>query len=157
MTSVTGDADLESLTRLFQLAILPVVLISAISLLMLTVSNRLGRVIDRGRALIPQAGEVRGGNARGQLSVILRRAAYLRASACCLVGGIFCSGLLILFLYLRGIGLSVMETAARVTFLADIVALLGGAGFLLADVLLSLKALRLQASSADAGKLPLVR
>lgn len=146
MHAIAGDPDLEGLTRLLQLSVLPVVLISAISLLLLSVSNRLGRLIDRGRTLVSEIDREPGGSGRTQLSVILRRAEFLRASACCLVAGIFFSGLLILALFVRGFGHAVMETVAQAIFILDLLALLAGSGFLLGDVLLSLKALKLEAA-----------
>ena len=62
-----------------QTAIGPVILISGVGLLLLTMTNRLGRTIDRARALtsIGHGAEQQVGN---QLTILLRRARILRAA-----------------------------------------------------------------------------
>src|SRR5215213_6062806 len=64
-----------------QLAITPVILLSGVGALMLTLTNRLGRVVDRTRAL---AGQMRQGatteraHFESQLSILWRRAKLIR-------------------------------------------------------------------------------
>jgi len=145
-----ADPSLDSLARLLQLSISPVVLISAVGLLLLSVTNRLGRAIDRSRALVkdlerdhstPPHEESRD---LDQLRIIVRRAGFLRVSVGLLVGSVFCSCLMILSLFLRGFTGSLMETAVETLLLLNLLCLLGGVGFLFADIVLSLKALHLE-------------
>jgi Protein of unknown function (DUF2721) len=145
-----ADPGLDSLTRLLQLSISPVVLISAVGLLLLSVTNRLGRSIDRSRALVKDLdlhqSERPHEESRDldQLRIIVRRAGFLRVSVGLLVGSVFCSCLMILSLFLRGYAGSLMENAAETFLIIDLLALLGGVGFLFADTVLSLKALHLE-------------
>jgi hypothetical protein len=146
------DPSLDWLARLLQLSISPVVLISAVGLLLLSVTNRLGRAIDRSRALVKDLDRDHSTPCRSneeshdldQLRIIVRRARFLRVSVALLVGAVFCSCLMILSLFLRGFTGSVMETAVETLLLFNLLCLLGGVGFLFADVVLSLNALHLE-------------
>lgn len=64
-----------------QVAIGPVVLISGVGLLILSMTNRLGRVIDRGRSLVRELPEISESHRAGlieQLRILSRRADLLQ-------------------------------------------------------------------------------
>lgn len=66
-----------------QLAIGPVILISGVGLLLLSMTNRFGRVIDRSRALAAgheSAPEVKRASILAQLHILARRARVLRTA-----------------------------------------------------------------------------
>ena len=141
--------NVESFSKLMQLSVSPAVLISGVGLLLLSVTNRLGRSIDRSRACVKDLDTAEGTRREEQLEqlhILLRRAALLRTSVCMLVGSIFFSCLMILLLFLKGFGGVHAETALVVAFFLNLLVLMGSVAFLLADVFLSLKALRVEVS-----------
>lgn len=141
--------NIESFSKLMQLSVSPAVLISGVGLLLLSVTNRLARSIDRSRVCALELDHAQG-NRRDelleQLRILLRRAGLLRTSVCMLVGSIFFSCCMILFLFLKGFGGVHAEAALVAAFILNLIVLLGSVGFLLADVFLSLRALRVEVS-----------
>jgi hypothetical protein len=136
------------LVNLLQMSISPIALISGVGLLLLSVTNRLGRVIDRSRAL---AAELRADPAspaadrqRAQLHVLIRRAGLLWASIAAVTVTILSSCLMVLMLtsivFFRW---SLSEGVVAVFFVA-LLSLLLSALLFFADVLLALRALRME-------------
>jgi len=89
-----GSCYIETVTvaeliPVLQMAVGPVVLISGVGLLILSLTNRLGRVIDRGRVLtdeLRQNPESTRPNASEQVRILVRRATCCSAqfsSPCC--------------------------------------------------------------------------
>jgi hypothetical protein len=73
--------DTSQLVTVVQAAIGPVVVISGVGLLLLTMTNRLGRIVDRSRALAHQARTTTGeaqDTARAQLRILGQRAELVR-------------------------------------------------------------------------------
>jgi Protein of unknown function (DUF2721) len=80
----------QQLIPILQIAIGPVVLISGVGLLILSMTNRLGRVIDRGRSLVRELPEIPERNhARviAQLHILSRRANLLQQA---IIFAVFC-------------------------------------------------------------------
>ncbi len=141
--------NIESLSRLMQLSISPAVLISAVGLLLLTVTNRLGRAIDRSRSIVKELDLeklIARQDSMAQLSILIRRASLLRLSVCLLVMSIFFSCLMVLFLFLKGFWVLPIDLVVIGIFSMNMAALLGAMGYLLADIFLSLKALKIEVS-----------
>jgi len=98
--------SISELIPTLQVAIGPVVLISGIGLLILSMTNRLGRVIDRGRALareiteLPPEGRVR---IEAQLHILVRRAEYLRRAITAASVSVLLTALLIILLFLTAL------------------------------------------------------
>jgi hypothetical protein len=68
-------AKLDLIAHVIELSIAPVFLLTGIAGLLGVMTNRLGRVIDRARALEPQLGDAAdGGHVHGELKVLARRA-----------------------------------------------------------------------------------
>lgn len=97
----------ESLLSIIQLSITPVILISGLGGLMITLTNRMARIVDRTRNLTVQVRNASGEERKflvDQLEVMWRRANLMRWSvtcagasmlvACLLIGEIFVSALL---------------------------------------------------------------
>jgi len=93
---------LENLIPILQVAIGPVILISGVGLLLLSMTNRLGRVIDRTRQLTEayRAGtEVDRARLKAQLNVLWKRAHLVRASIVWASSGVLLTALLVIFLF----------------------------------------------------------
>ena len=67
--------DSHSVFQALQLAVSPVILISAYGLLLLSMTNRLGRAIDRARLLVRE-----GAAKEDQITIITRRAGWIRSA-----------------------------------------------------------------------------
>ncbi|ACB74844.1 DUF2721 domain-containing protein [Opitutus terrae] len=128
-----------SLTSIIELSISPVILISGVGALTITLTNRMARIVDRTRIL---AGETRSTtgeereHARSQLEILWRRAGLVRLAvtfagcsmltSCVLILGLFIGALLELN---PGLGIAAVFllsilflAAALVAFLRDIFA-----------------------------------
>ena len=134
---IIAPMHLNDLIPILQAAISPVVLISGVGLLILSMTNRLARVVDRSR----QLGATRHDSsppdrqrAESQLQILVRRARLLRraiffATLCVLIAAIlvidlFLSAYLQLEIVLLGVVLFILCLAslivALITFLQDI-------------------------------------
>lgn len=81
-----------------QVSITPVALISGVGLLLLTITNRLGRTIDRTRILINDLdcqGKKRQDEKVAEIRVLTLRNKYLRASIALMALSVLCSSLII--------------------------------------------------------------
>jgi hypothetical protein len=127
----------SSLLPVIQLAITPVILISGMGALMLTMTNRMGRIVDRTRILAGQVRQAKDDDRQHleeQLKIMWQRAQLIRRAvtfnglsmlvACLLVVAIFAGAMLKrdlgpLLLVLFG-GSILLVIAALVAFLQDI-------------------------------------
>lgn len=137
------------LTPVLQASIGPVTLISGVGLLLLSMTNRLGRVIDRARIL---SGEVEKSRATGkvdesaqvQLRIIYRRSEDLRWAVIFSVLSIFFVALLIVALFgVNALKLEI-ERIVITLFVASLVSLVTSLVLFLKDISLALKALKLE-------------
>jgi len=101
-----GVADVGDLIPVLQVAVGPVILISGVGLLLLTMTNRLGRAIDRTRALAEKfilADEGARPRLREQLRVLWGRAKNLRLAITLAAASALCSGLLVIFIFVAAL------------------------------------------------------
>ncbi len=128
-----------------QSAISPIVLISGVGLLLLSFTNRLGRVIDRARFLVK---EMENENQKEiipfQISILYKRGRILRAAITSIVITILVASLLILLLLLGFLTDWNMKLLFLSFFIIAIITLIISVILFLTDVTLSLKALKLQ-------------
>lgn len=135
----------EELVRVLQTSISPVVLISGIGLLMLSFTNRFGRVIDRVRQLLaelPKRSENQQAGLREQIDILYRRALFLRLSITWASISVFGVAFLILFLFLYfavGEGFRLLVVGA---FLVMVLSLVFSLVYFIRDIGLSLVALK---------------
>ena len=142
---------LSSFLPIIQLAITPVILISGMGALMITLTNRMARIVDRTRVLaeaMPAALPEDRAHLESQLDIMWRRALLLRRAvtsnglsmlvSCLLVVAIFASALL-------GLRLQVLML---VLFCASIFFLITSLVDFLRDIFVSLHALHLQVERA---------
>jgi hypothetical protein len=136
-----------------QLAITPVILITGIGSLLLTMTNRMGRVVDRTRILAGQARASQGdaverAHLEAQLRIMYRRAGLVRRAVTFAGLSMVCSGLLVVAIFVEvalDCGLALFVLAL---FALSISSLLAGLGFFLRDIHLSLSALGLEVDRA---------
>ena len=139
--------SLDHLVPVLQLAIGPVIMISGAGLVLLSMTNRFGRIIDRARSL---AESYRSGSfdeterIQRQLSILLRRGRLLRSAIALTSISLLLAALLIITLFLTV--LLDFEAAALiiVIFCSCMASLIAGLLFFLADVNVSLSALKLE-------------
>ena len=94
-----------SVTKLvpsLQTAIGPVILISGIGLLLLSMTNRLGRIIDRSRTLaseLADASDSRQGHILSQLRILWTRARLIRLAISLCAVSVLCAAILIIVIF----------------------------------------------------------
>ncbi len=139
--------NIRNLIELMQSAISPIVLISGVGLLLLSVTNRLGRAIDRSRFLVQ---EIEAGNDTEkkhiQIRILYRRSRILRASIISISLTILFASLMILMLFLGYFTQFDISFFFITLFVLAIVGLIVGIIFFVMDVAVSLKALNIQVS-----------
>lgn len=141
----------NSLLPGIQLAITPVILISGMGALMLTLTNRMGRIVDRTRGIAVQlqsAPTAERPHLESQLAIMWQRAQLIRRAvtftglsmlvACLLVVAIFGGALLD-----RNLGVVIL-----VLFAASILLLIASLVAFLRDIYVSLRALGLEVERA---------
>jgi len=138
---------IDSFVRFLQSSISPIVLISGVGLLLLSLSNRLGRTTDRSRDIVKELREIDDEESKNrkivQLNILYRRSKILRFSIVSITFSILTSSLIIpilLIMNLFGIDLS---TFGIFLFMLSILGMITSAILLFIDVTLSLKALQI--------------
>ncbi len=140
-------SSLPQLIPVLQLAIGPVILISGVGLLQLSLTNRLGRLIDRARLLSRDRAAAGAGNTRlidAQLAIIDRRAGILRRSITLGALTVLLVSLLILVLFVSA--LLQLESGLLVIalFCSALFALIGSNIYFIREMNLSLEAMHLE-------------
>lgn len=137
--------ELQEVIPVLQVAVGPVILISGVGLLLLSITNRYGRVIDRSRVLgdeVRKSGQSKS-HVWQQVQILLRRARLLRTSIIFGVTAVLSAAVLIIGLFLGS--LMHLGPAAFVVamFSACMLSLIVSLVFFLRDINLSLAALDL--------------
>ncbi len=128
-------------------AIGPVILISGVGLLLLTMTNRLGRAIDRARQLkkeIEERGNQDPEHTQAQVTVLYRRARIIRLSIILASSSAALAALLIVSLFLNGLMNSGLTLLVGILFIACMVTLFASLMAFICDINLSLQALKLE-------------
>lgn len=134
----------NALLPMIQLAITPVILITGLGSLMLTMTNRLGRIVDRTRILAGLARTTTGedqAHAKSQLRILFRRAKLVRMAVSLASLSMFVSGLLVVAIFLSGLLGVEAGPVLLALFVAAIGLLLGALIYFLRDITLTLNAL----------------
>lgn len=142
---------LEQLIPVLNVAVGPVILISGVGLLLLTMTNRFGRVIDRSRELVELVRRGNGDRQRSeaQLKILWDRARLLR-TAIYLAGAsaLLAAGLVVAVFVGEAWSLEV-ATIVGGLFVGCLVALAASLVFFLRDLQQSLRALALELDIND--------
>ena len=144
--------SVAQLIPVLQTAIGPTILISGVGLLLLTMTNRLARTIDRTRATareLAAASEERRGKGHEQLRVLWRRARLIRLSIALASTSALFAAILIIVLFLTA--LLQLENALLICalFIVCLASLIGSLVVFIHDINLSLHALKLELSAED--------
>jgi hypothetical protein len=141
--------NLPSLTQLIpilQLSVSPVILISGVGLLLLTLTNRFGRMVDRARVLnrelFQQTHESE--NIRAQIEILHRRAKILRLSIVLGVTTVLLAAVLILILFVSALFKIEAGLLLISIFCIGQLALIGSMLAFIRDTNLSLLAIKLE-------------
>lgn len=157
LRDVGGDANsapmdsLSSLLPIIQVAVTPVILVSGMGALMIVLTNRMGRIVDRTRLLAEEVhgatGEIRA-HLEDQLEIMWGRSLMIRRAvtwcglsmllSCLLIVALFCGALL----EVR------MREVVLVLFGTSISMLIASLVDFLRDIFVALRALRLQIDRA---------
>ena len=142
------EMTLTQLVPVLQLAIGPVILISGVGLLLLTLTNRFGRMLDRSRTIIREISE--GGqspaavaNLNVQVEILHRRARILRWSITLAAVTVLGAAVLILGLFIAAWWKVNLAGSLVVIFCITVLALIGSTLAFIGDMNLSLQAAQL--------------
>jgi Protein of unknown function (DUF2721) len=145
---------LDSQTNLFpilQVSLGPVILISGVGLLLLSMTNRFGRAIDRTRILAKEIKsckeEVETNQLKAQMKVLYERAKLMRLVIFLASFSIFAIAITILSLFAGQVFKVDLQVLIEICFISCLVSLITSLiGFSL-DISLSLKALKLETNN----------
>ncbi|MBU0482752.1 MAG: DUF2721 domain-containing protein [Proteobacteria bacterium] len=138
---------LEQIVPVLQLSISPVIVISGAGLVLLSMTNRFGRVIDRARILaqlLRTDSSSESHQVRSQLLILTRRARLLRVSIALASLSLLLAAFLVIGLFI--VALMNLEAASLIIilFISCMSSLILGLLFFIADVNVSLSALQLE-------------
>ena len=139
--------SLQELIPVLQIAIGPVILISGVGLLLLSMTNRFGRVIDRTRVLTHERRDVLSENAataESQMQILLRRAHILRAAIALSVLSVLLASVLIIVLFISAINQLAFAGVIAGLFVACMLCLIAALILFIGDINVSLNALKLE-------------
>ena len=138
-----------ALVQVLSASIAPCVLISAFGLLLLSLTNRLGRSVDRIRQQCREAPTASAGERAEldrQVHVLYRRCKLMRSAVGMCLLGIFGIGMLVLLLFAEAVARVRVVFVPEALFAASMVFLLGSLVFFFLEVRLTLSALRAEVS-----------
>jgi Protein of unknown function (DUF2721) len=136
--------SLESLIPTLQLAIGPVILISGVGLLLLCMTNRIARVIDRARIVAAECrvvGVDEVDNCYAKLGILSRRARVLRSSIAMAALSVLLVAVLVIVLFCGALLRVEIAGLIIALFVGCMLSLIGSLVFFIWDVNLSLQAL----------------
>ena len=119
------------------MAISPVIMISAYGMLLLSMTNRLGRAIDRARALSGESAA----NRQLQVEILSRRARRIRSAILAISLAMFFAAVLVLALFLSIFMHVDLELVVSALFVASLLCLIASLVYFIADIFASLHAM----------------
>ena len=151
-----SDASVPEIAHVLQAAISPIAVISGVGLLLLSMTNRYGRIIDRIRVLLSTIAAQQDGVDKHlnyheakeklpeliQLHILYKRARILRTCIVLATVSIFMVALTIAFLYCELLFNINFWAAIYTSFLLSILAIIISLGFFIWDISVSLTAIK---------------
>ena len=140
--------SVEHLIPILQVSIGPVILISGIGLILLSMTNRFSRIIERSRQLTRElrlpGGHANRASIEGQLTVLVRQARMVRSAIFLAVISVLLASILIILLFLTA--LLQLESAVLiiVLFIACMASLIASLIIYLRDINVALSAVKLE-------------
>jgi len=144
----------NSLLPIIQASVTPVILISGLGLLLLTMTNRMGRIIDRTRAYAKQVRQAEEGERRKlevQLEHTWRRAKLVRLALTLATSSMLASSALVAAIFIGATLRVDLSNLMLFLFLAAIALLVASLAAFLRDIFVSLAALHLEVEEARKG------
>ena len=138
---------ISEIVPVLQTAIGPVILISGTGLLLLTMTNRLGRAIDRARILsreLPAQTDVARRRIQAQLDILWRRAKLIRLAIALAAGSALLAAVLIVLLFVAALVQLHSAVEIELLFILCVASLGGSLAVFIHDINQSLAALRLE-------------
>jgi hypothetical protein len=145
---------LNEIVPVLQVAIGPVILISGVGLLLLTMTNRLGRAIDRARLLKAELSHRTGADRAqtlAQVAIIYRRARMVRLSIILAAFSALLASALIITLFVTALLHWGQGFPVGLIFIACMTALFASLVAFICDINLSLHALKLELKGIKPG------
>ena len=144
-----NTTSLTLLVPILQLAVGPVILISGVGLLLLTLTNRFGRLVDRSRSLNHEMSAAPADRAglKAQIDILHRRAQILRLSIILGAVTVLLVAVLILVLFLAALLQLEIGWLIVTIFCVGLLSLIGSMLAFIRDMNLSLAAVRLELQS----------
>lgn len=140
-------SEINEVTKILQTSISPVVLISGIGLLVMSMTNRIARTTDRARALskeIEKSSSSDKNNLKQQIKVLYLRSKLLMFSIGFAVMSIFFVSLLVISLFISYYLTLSISNLISFFFILSLIALILSIVLFIKEVSLSLKALKLE-------------
>ncbi len=138
---------LSQLLPVIQLAVGPMILVSGVSLLLLVLTNRLGRAVDRARLLnseLMTTETLHSGRMVEQIEMLFKRARLVRASIALAGGSLFFAAVLVITLFITALWELEAGLLIAMLFIGCMGCLIFSLIAFLLDVQLALKALKLE-------------
>jgi Na+/melibiose symporter-like transporter len=138
---------LNELIPMLQVAIGPVILISGVGLLLLSLTNRFGRAVDRSRQLIREmreADETNRPRLADQVAILFRRARLIQISIILATVSVLFAAMLIITLFFMALLKSELAVLISLLFICCLTSLIVSLFAFIMDIHLSLKALKLE-------------
>ncbi len=139
---------------MLQVAIGPVILISGVGLLLLTLTNRFGRAVDRSRqllALMREIPEQERHRLVGQVDILYHRAGLIRLSITMAAVSVLLASILIIGLFITALLKVEAGLLIVVAFTCCMLSLIVSLGAFIREIHLSLVALKLELQRAESG------
>ncbi len=146
---------LSELIPVLQVSVGPVILISGIGLLLLSLTNRFGRAVDRSRQLIRELREASNADRRrlaDQVQNLYRRARLIQISIILATVSVLFAAMLIITLFFTALMKLELAVLVSLLFIGCLASLIVALITFIADIHLSLKALRLELGHEKPGE-----
>jgi len=147
------DVSLNELVPILQIAIGPAILISGVGLLLLSMTNRLGRVIDRSRQLsieFRSAQPSERGPVTAQLEILGVRARLVRQAITLATVSLLFAAALVITLFLADVFRLAAGVFVAALFICCMAALISALVAFLRDINLALAALKVELAATTA-------
>ncbi|MFO1487098.1 MAG: DUF2721 domain-containing protein [Verrucomicrobiota bacterium] len=142
-----GATKLSELIPVLQVAVGPVILISGVGLLLLSLTNRFGRAVDRSRQLVREMRDATGADRQrlsGQVAILFRRAQLIQRAVILGATSVLFAAVLIITLFFTALMHLELAVPISLIFICCLTSLIGSLVAFIMDIQLSLKALKLE-------------
>jgi hypothetical protein len=137
-----------------QISVVPVILISGVGLLLLSLTNRFGRAVDRSRQLISdmrEAGEQDRRRLKEQVEILFRRARLIRTAITLAAASVLFAAVLIVTLFFTALMKLELAVPISLLFICCLASLILSLLAFIVEIHLSLRALKLEFGREQSG------